>query len=187
MKEGTALIVCDIQKDIMQMHGHDEEAHRMVATTRRLIEWARTNGVAVIYSCIGFRPDFVDALPAMRGQLSQYNVLVANTPGTQVIDELAPQDGDFIIVRNRVSSFYNTNLEVILQSVKAQNLVITGCSTARVVESTARDANDRGLRAIVVSDGCSASTPEFHANALKSLGDFFAKIMTGEEVIAALS
>lgn len=187
MAKGTALVICDIQNDIINIFAEKESAGRMIAATRRLIEWARASGVPVIYSNIGFRDDYIDAPAHMRERLQQFNILRAASEGGQVVGELAPQDGDFVICRQRVSSFYNTNLEVILRSIGADTLLVTGCSTARVVESTVRDAHDRGFHPIVVSDACSASTPEFHENALQSMGDFFAKVMTTDEAIAELS
>lgn len=187
MAQKTALIICDVQKDIINIFAEKESAGRMIAGIKRLIEWARKSDVPIIYSNIGFRPDYLDALPYMRDSLKQYNVLRAGTEGGSVVDELAPQDGDILICRQRVSSFYNSNLDLILRSLGVDTLLVTGCSTARVVESTIRDAHDRNLHSIVVSDACSASTPELHENALKSIGDFFGKVMTVDEAIAELS
>ena len=185
MSNGIALIICDIQKDIIAAHGNDM-TNIMIANTARLIDWARQNGHSVIYSCIGFEPDYSDAPPHHRGHLSAWGGLNKTKEGVEVIDALKPAEGEYLFIRNRVSSFYKTGLEAYLQDKGIGTVLITGCSTARVVDSTARDANDRDYRTIVVSDGCAADKEHFHYNHLETLGDFIAEIKMAEEIMAEL-
>lgn len=186
MASGAALLILDMQNDIRQFHGKPEELKQLIGNIKSLADWARSAGITVIHSRVAFRPSYVDCMPHAAAFLKERNMLNESLPGSASIPELAPQPGDIDIVRRRVSAFYNTDLEVVLRGLKANTLLLTGMSTARVVESTARDANDRDYNAIVVSDCCDADTHEKHENALKAIADFFGKVMTAEEVKKAL-
>jgi nicotinamidase-related amidase len=185
MSKNVALIICDIQKDIINHHA-GEAAKGMIANVARLIPWCREHGYPIIYSCIGFEPDYSDAPAAHRGHLAAWGGLDKTKPGIAVVDELAPRDGEYVFIRNRISSFYNTGLNTYLKEHGIDTVLITGCSTARVVDSTARSANDRDYRTIVVSDGCSADKEHFHINHLETLADFIAEVKSTDEVMAEL-
>lgn len=178
MVTGVALLVLDMQNDICEFHGRDEHLQHLIANIKSFSSWAREQQIPVIYSRVAYRPSYIDGLPRAPSFIKERGLLDETKPGTAVVAELAPQKGDIDIVRRRVSAFYNTDLEVVLRGLKAHTLLLTGMSTARVVESTARDANDRDYRAVVVSDACGADTIEKHENALKSIADFFGDVMT---------
>jgi nicotinamidase-related amidase len=81
---------------------------------------------------------------------------------------------------------YQTDLELVLRSLGSQTLIYTGMSTARVVESTVREAHNRDFQNIVVSDATTATSAELHEAALRSMGDWFAQIKTAAEVKAVV-
>ena len=187
MTTGVALLVLDMQNDICNFHGRNEDLDRLIKNIRSFSEWARTVNIPHIYSRVAYRPSYVDNMARAPAFVKERRLLDETQPGSWFIDELTPQAHDIVVTRRRVSAFYNTDLEVILRGLKAHTLLFTGMSTARVVESTARDANDRDYRAVVISDACSADTKEKHENALKSIADFFGEVMTMEAAKKAFS
>ena len=188
MAKGVALLVLDMQNDIVNFHGKDEHLTRLIANIKDLASWARAHDIPVIHSRVAFRAGYIDAPSHHVPLLRERGILDETLPGSWFIEELAPQQGDITLPpRRRVSAFYNTDLEVVLRRLQVHTLLFTGMSTARVVESTARDASDRDYRAVVVTDGCSADTREKHENALKSIADFFGELMTIDAVKKAFA
>ena len=79
------------------------------------------------------------------------------TPGVEIIDELKPQPGDFVVPKRRYSGFYLTDLEILLRGISKSILIITGAATNVCVYATSLDAQQRDFRVVVVSD-CIAGT-----------------------------
>lgn len=183
MAKNVALLVNDIQKDINAAFGHTDAFKRMVANAARLVTWARGSGIPVIYSRLGFRPDYLDATGKSAALLKQFNILQRDTPGADFVDEVAPKAGEFVITRRRTSQFYQTELELILRTLGVNTVVITGCSTDHSVSSFARDGSDRDLRVIVAADGCSPSSPQFQEPALAIIADFFGEVKSTDEIM----
>lgn len=185
MVAGVALLVLDTQNDIM---GFQDQGSLpgMIAATARLAAWARASGVPVIYSRVAFRSSYIDVLPQLPS-VKDYGILNENGSGSAVIDALAPQAQDIVIVKRRVGAFHGTDLELVLRALGVQVLLYTGVSTDRVVESTVRDASDRGFRNVVISDACASSTPQRHHAALDSIADFFGEVMTSDQAMQAFS
>src|SRR5579883_2854249 len=116
MAAGVALIINDMQNDIVQFHGRDEHLEHLIGAIKGLADWARGAQVPVIYSRIVFRPTYVDA-PLRMPMVKERRLFDQATHGSEVIDELAPQKNDTVVLRRRVSGFYNTDLEVILRGL----------------------------------------------------------------------
>lgn len=179
MTTGVALLVLDMQNDICNFHGRNADLERLISNIRSFSAWARTANIPHIYSRVAYRPSYIDGMPRMP-IVKERHILDETQPGSWFIDELAPKENDVVVTRRRVSAFYNTDLEIVLKGLKIHTLLFTGMSTARVVESTAREASDRDYRAVIISDACSADTVEKHENALKSIADFFGEVTTME-------
>ncbi len=114
--------------------------------------------------------------------IRERNVLQEGSRGAEIIDELKPGPDDMVIIKHRASVFYATELEVLVRALGVKTLLLSGFSTARAVESAARDAHNRDIHCIVASDCCWARTPELHENSLKSIADWFGQVMTAEEI-----
>lgn len=185
MVAGVALLVLDAQNDIMGFQDQNSSPG-MIAATDRLAVWARASGVPVIYSRVAFRSSYIDVLPRLPS-IKDYGILNEGERGSAVIDALAPQDTDIVVVKRRVGAFHGTDLELMLRALGVQVLLYTSVSTDRVVESTVRDASDRGFRNIVMSDACASSTPQRHQAALDSVAEFFGEVMTSDQAMKAFS
>src|SRR5947207_3060115 len=83
-----------------------------------------------------------DAMKAPDGRSGR--ILVRDTWNTDIVDELRPVAGDTVVYKSRYSGFYKTNLHEVLQEKRIKHLIVVGCTTGVCVESTIRDAIDRG-------------------------------------------
>lgn len=174
----TAVLVVDMQNDFGAEGGMFERAgidispiRRVVAPTREVLTTARRAGIRVIYLKMEHREDLSDAgandsphrikhRPLALGEpvrtpSGEGRVLIRDTWGTEILDELAPQRGDVVVSKHRYSGFYQTDLDVILKSFGVKYLVVTGCTTSVCVESTIRDAMYRDYSCILLED-CTA-------------------------------
>ncbi len=113
---------------------------------------------------------------------------IEGTWGSEVIEELRPRDGDFVVAKRRYSGFFATDLDLLLRELKVQKLVLTGVVTDICVMHTAADAFFRGYEVIVVSDATASLTLEGHERALKYMKEVYgAKVLSSSEVEAMLT
>jgi ureidoacrylate peracid hydrolase len=117
--------------------------------------------------------------------LKHEQALIAGSWDADIVDELRPEPADFIVDKNRPSSFYATGLEPILSGLGVKSLVVCGVTTNCCVESTVRDASQRDIMPFVVSDATGELERERHDAALKTMGILFGQLVTVEEVGAA--
>ncbi|RWX64576.1 cysteine hydrolase [Mesorhizobium sp. M4B.F.Ca.ET.089.01.1.1] len=181
--ETTALIVIDMQRDFAEPGGFGaslgNDVSRVVAivpTVKKLIEGFRAAGLPVIHTMECHRPDLSDLPPAKRdrgkptiriGDVGPMGrVLIAGEPGTAILDELAPLPGEIVIEKPGKGAFYATALGDDLKRLGARQLVFAGVTTEVCVQTTMREANDRGYECLVAEDATESYFPEFKAAAL---------------------
>jgi nicotinamidase-related amidase len=112
--------------------------------------------------------------------------MLAGTPAAEIIDEICPQPQDWVIMKPRFSAFYGTHLDTILTDLGTETILVGGISTQRSVEGTARDAKNRDMQCIVVSDCCTAGELDVHDMTIKHVLPLLVRVRTTDEVIAAL-
>jgi nicotinamidase-related amidase len=189
MMKTTLLLVMDMMNDLVdekgfnaKTYGAQVKARGVLANTARAIAAARDAGALVGYVRVGFSADYREcpsASPIFSGARKN-GIFKLGTWGTQVHGSIAPQDGDFDIIKHRVSPFYGTSLEAILRANRVERLVLSGVSTNGVVHSGARDAHDRDYEVVILQDCCAGVTSDEHAHAIACLGRF-ATILTTDE------
>lgn len=177
----TLFLVMDMMNDLVaeegfsaQTYGVQVQERAVLANTAKAIAAARAAGVRVAYVRVGFSPDYREA-PASSPIFSgarKNGIFQLGTWGTQVHAALAPEPGDFDVVKHRVSPFYGTSLEPILRANAIERLVLCGVSTNGVVHSGAREAHDRDYAVVVLEDCCAGVTPDEHRNAIACMGRF---------------
>jgi nicotinamidase-related amidase len=118
----------------------------------------------VVYVTISFRPGHpeVSARNAIFSAAAAAGRFVDGSPGTEIHPAIAPRPGDVLVTKRRVSAFTGSDLDVVLRSLDAGTLVLTGIATSGVVLSTLRQAADLDYRLIVLSDACLDADPEVH-------------------------
>ena len=174
----TALVVIDMQRDFIERGGFGEalgnDVSRLAAivpTGRDLLAWARAHRLRVVHTREGHRPDLADCPPAkrLRGRPSlrigdagpMGRVLVDGQPGNDIVPVLAPRAGETVIVKPGKGAFYATKLDVLLRSQRITHLILAGVTTEVCVQTTMREANDRGYDCLLVEDATASYFPEF--------------------------
>ncbi len=203
----TALIIIDMQRDFLEPGGFGEtlgnDVSRLqaaVAPCKAVLDAAREAKMLVIHTREGHRPDLTDAPPAKveRGAPSKRigdegpmgRILVRGEPGHDIIAALYPQAGEPVIDKPGKGAFYETDLGSMLKNRGIENLLVCGVTTEVCVNTTVREANDRGYRCIVVGDACASYFPEFHEMGLKMIkaqGGIFGWVSDSSRVLAALN
>ena len=187
-----AVILVDMLNAVVKGEGPPfktpPDREEIVGAFQKLVAHCRSVGTPLVYITTERRPDGVGApttitdIPVGAGGSG----LLAGSPGVQIIDELRPQPEDFILVKPRFSAFYGTSLDVILKALGTETILVGGISTQRSVEGTVRDAKNRDLQCVVVSDCCTARPLDQHEMTLKHIMPDLARVRTTDEVIAAL-
>jgi nicotinamidase-related amidase len=96
-------------------------------------------------------------------------ILIRGEPGHDIIEELTPLDEEIVIDKPGKGAFYATGLDEILQKYGVENLLVCGVTTEVCVNTTVREANDRGYRCVVLADCCASYFPEFHEMGLRMI------------------
>jgi biuret amidohydrolase len=181
-----ALLIIDMQRDFLEPGGFGEMLGNDVSQLRRTIEpnrlllaaW-RMQGLAVIHTREGHRPDLTDLPPAkkIRGRSATCigdvgpmgRILVRGEEGQDIIPELYPLATEPVIDKPGKGAFWATDLHLILQNKGITQLVVTGVTTEVCVNTTVREANDRGYDCFVPSDCVGSYFPEFQEMGLKMI------------------
>lgn len=185
-RQRTALLVMDLQADIVGMLG--DQAQALLDRTAPLITAARAAGVPVIYVVLGFRPGYPEVsannvgFAAIRG-----TDRFLGTPGADIPAVVAPKDGDLIVIKHRVSAFHGTDLDMILRAKGIDTLLLTGIATSGIVLSTVCHAADADYRIAIARDCVADRDDEVHRVLLDKVFARRAAIVTAAEAIAALS
>lgn len=162
-ERGIALLIIDMQRDFVLPGAPLCVAGALpsVPVVRRLLDRARDRGWPVFHVVREHAPDGGDAEPCRRHLFrAGGGVCVAGTTGAAVVDELTPLPGERKLVKTRFSGFYRTSLEDELRALGVSTVLVAGTQYPNCVRGTAVDALYRDFRVIVVSDACSAQTPE---------------------------
>jgi len=179
----TALIVIDMQRDFIQEGGFGatlgndvRPLQAIVPTTARLIAAARKAGLPVIHTRECHAPDLSDCPPAKRdrgapslrigdpGPLGR--VLISGEPGAGIIPELAPIAGELVLDKPGKGAFYATPLGDHLAELGTKTLIFAGVTTEVCVQTTMREANDRGFECLLAEDATESYFPAFKAATL---------------------
>jgi biuret amidohydrolase len=203
----AALLIIDMQRDFLEPGGFGEALgndvsllRTAVAPCRAMLDAARGVGMAVIHTREGHRPDLSDAPPlkvergdpryriGARGPMGR--ILIRGEPGHDIISELSPLAGEPVVDKPGKGAFYQTDLEFILRNRGIDTLFVAGVTTEVCVNTTVREANDRGFRCIVLADCCASYFPEFHQAGLamiKAQGGIFGSVASSTPLVDTLA
>jgi nicotinamidase-related amidase len=155
-----ALLVMDVQRVVVDRYPDPGYLPRL----REAIDAARAGGLPVIYAVVGFRPGYpeVSTRNKMFGALARNRPSAGNDQATQIHPDVAPEPGDILVTKRRVSAFAGSDLDMVLRAGDIDHLVLTGIATSGVVLSTLRQAADLDFALTVLADGCLDADPEVH-------------------------
>jgi nicotinamidase-related amidase len=193
----TAVVLIEYQNDFTSdggvLHGAVKgvmEQTGMLENTQRLVEAARAAGATIVHAPITFAPGY--------GELSQhpYGILkgvvdstafVKGEWGAEIVDLLAPREGDVIVEGKRgLDTFATTNLDFILRARGIDTIVLGGFLTNCCVESTMRTGYEKGYHVITLSDCVAATSPEEHENAIRFDYPMFSEVLSADAVLQQL-
>lgn len=179
----TALVIIDMQRDFVEPGGFGETLGNDVSQLARIVPpcqvmlhaWRAAGGV-VVHTREGHMSDLSDCPPAKlnRGDPTlrigdvgpMGRILIREEPGHQIIAELAPLAGEIIIDKPGKGAFYATALHTMLQQAGITHLIVMGVTTEVCVQTTLREANDRGYDCLLLTDCTDSYFPQFKAAAL---------------------
>lgn len=174
----TALVIIDMQRDFVEPGGFGEslgndvtKLQSIIPTCQAVLSAWRQAGGLVVHTREAHAPDLSDCPPAKRlrgeprlrigddGPMGR--ILIAGEPGNQIVPQLAPRVGEFVIDKPGKGAFYATPLHALLQGRGITHLVFMGVTTEVCVQTSMREANDRGYDCLLVEDGTASYFPEF--------------------------
>ena len=202
----AALLIIDMQRDFVEPGGfgaalgNDVTLLRAaIAPTQCVLQAWRRAGRLVIHTREGHRPDLTDLPPTKRarGRLASGigdpgpmgRILIRGEPGHDIIPELTPIAGELVVDKPGKGAFFATDLDTILRNRAIAQLVVCGVTTEVCVNTTVREANDRGFDCLVLSDATASYFPEFHAAGLamiKAQGGIFGWVTDSETLLRSL-
>lgn len=176
----TALVIIDMQRDFVEPGGFGESLGNDVSLLTAIVPacqavlgaWRKAGGL-VVHTRESHLPDLSDCPPAKRnrglpslriGDVGPMGrILVQGEPGNQIIPELAPVPGEIVIDKPGKGAFYATPLEAQLRALHITHLVFMGVTTEVCVQTSMREANDRGFDGLLLVDCTESYFPEFKA------------------------
>jgi biuret amidohydrolase len=181
--KSLALIVIDMQRDFAEPGGFGESLGNdvsritaIVPTVAKLIAGFRKAGLTVIHTMECHKPDLSDLPPAKRNRGSPAlrigdqgpmgRILIAGEQGTAILDAVAPMAGELVIEKPGKGAFYATSLGEDLKRLGISQLVFAGVTTEVCVQTTMREANDRGYECLLAEDATESYFPEFKSAAI---------------------
>ena len=182
----TALVVIDMQRDFIEKGGFGDSLGNDVArleaivpTTARLIELFRQNDWPIIHTREAHKPDLSDCPPSKirRGNPSLHigetgamgRLLVAGEPGNQIVADLAPLEGEIVVDKPGKGMFWATGLHTRLAAMQITHLVFAGVTTEVCVQTSMREANDRGYECLLIEDATESYFPQFKAATIEMI------------------
>jgi nicotinamidase-related amidase len=182
IKGNPCLIIIDMQKDFIEPKGFGESLGNDVSLLepciqpiKSLLTFFRKHNFLVVHTKETHNPNLTDCFDAKRfrgedqnpGQLKigdtgpMGRILIDGEIGNDFIDDLKPKNNEMIIKKQGKGAFYNTNLDEYLQKNNINQLIFTGVTTEVCVQTSIREANDRGYECLIIEDATESYFPEF--------------------------
>ena len=184
-KSKTALVVIALQKGIVGRPTVPYASETVVKNAAALAAAFRKHGMPVFLVRVTPSPDRKDALRPIADA-----AMPAQTPPpdwAEIVPEMGPKQGDFVITKRQWGAFYGTDLDLQLRRRGMAAIVLCGIATEFGVESTARDAYERGYQQVFAGDAMTGLNLDSHANAVERIFPRMGRVRGTEEIIAALS
>lgn len=180
----TALVLIDLQKGIVARQTAPYPSSEVAARARRLAERCRAVGATVVLVHVAYSRDGRDRL-APRADAAPAAAPLA-PDWSDILPELGPREGDVVITKRNWGAFYGTDLELQLRRRGVRTILLGGISTNLGVESTAREAFERGYEQVLVEDATAGTSAEAHRFAVTEIFPRFAQVRSTDQVLAAL-
>ena len=204
---GLALLVIDMQRDFLEPGGFGAALGNNVAplaaivpTVRRLLDGFRAHGLPVLHTKEAHHPELSDCPPAkrQRGQPAlrigdpgpMGRILIAGESGNDIVPALAPLPGESVLEKPGKGAFYRTKLQEMLTAMSVTHLIFARVTTEVCMQTTMREANDRGYECLLVEDATASYFPAFKQATLEMIraqGAIVGWTATADAVLRALA
>lgn len=181
--QATALVMIDMQRDFILPGGFGESLgndvgrlHACVSVAAEALAWARALGLMIIHTKEAHALDLADCPPAKRNRGAAAlrigdpgpmgRILIDGEPGSDFVPEVAPLPGETVIVKPGKGAFYATALGEVLSAAGVTHLLLGGVTTEVCVQTTMREANDRGYECLLIEDATESYFAEFKSATL---------------------
>jgi len=181
----TAVVVIDLQKGIVGFPGNPHSAENVIANTVALLDAARSMGAQPILVHVGRSPDGGDGLQVASDQPMR---AAGSMPPdwSELIPELNCQPNDLVVLKRQWGAFYGTDLDLQLRRRSLSTIILCGIATEFGVESTARDAYERGFEQVFAEDAMTARNAESHTNSIANIFPRMGRVRSTTEIVTAL-
>lgn len=206
----TALLIVDVQNydtkpryDITKHHpfssggskAYFDRVNNVLANVQNLLDLFRGIGWKVIYTCYGFEEEDGSDLPTLWRHVTLHlkdgkgipYKLKKGSDAWKIHEAIAPIKGETVLTKTTNSTFQSTNLDIILRQNRIRTLVVCGGWTNACVESTIREATDKGYLCTLVQDCCLGPDEDAHQRAVKNMGNFYCRVKSLAEVTQEIS
>jgi nicotinamidase-related amidase len=181
----TAVVVIDLQKGITRFEGAPHSTSSVIANAVALLFAARAVGAQPFLVHVGFSLKGADAVHVISDEPMR---ATGNLPPdfSDLLPELNQQPGDIVILKRQWGAFYGTDLELQLRRRGLTTIILCGIATEFGVESTARDAHERGFEQVFAHDAMTARSAESHTNTITHIFPRIGRVRTTKEIVTAL-
>lgn len=203
----VALLIIDMQRDFLESGGFGEalgndisQLQQIVPTVKQILDTFRDRGLSIFHTLEGHQSDLSDCPPSKLkrgksqlkiGDLGKMGrILVLGEHGNDIIPELRPLHDEIVIPKPGKGAFYQTNLDSWLRKKGITHLIFTGVTTEVCVQTTMREANDRGYECLLVEDATASYFPQFKQSTIEMIraqGGIIGWTTTSKQIIQALS
>lgn len=156
----------------------------VIPNIRKLLNSFREHNLRVIHVTVGSRlPDYSDIPLHLRKVIQDFHNCEGNREH-EILDELKPRPDELVINKVTTGAFNSSNIEAALRNLGVRDLVVTGISTSQCVETTARDASDRGFNCVLVEDACAEDEKGQHEATVLQFARLFGRVASSDQVLA---
>ncbi len=182
--KSTALILIDLQKGIVARDTRPHTSEKVIKNSKTIADKCRTLGIPVFPVHVTFSPNGADRL----SPVTDATPLGGHYPADfdQIVPEIGPKQGDFVITKRQWGAFYGTGLDLQLRRRGIKTIILGGISTNFGVESTARDAYERGYDQIFVEDAMAGLSDGAHEFVIKNIFPRIGRVRSTDDVLKAL-
>ena len=205
MKGKEELIIDTDRTALLLLHWQNELAHPdgklsdpifkiikkagTIEKTQQVLKAGRNSSMFIAYVNAAHRPGYPE-MPASPSPMSEglktAKAFLKGTWGAEIIDELKPLENEIIVINPAMSGFIYSDLELLLRNRGISRIVLTGIATNWVIESTARDAFNRGYSVYTLSDCCNSPIEEAHNYCIRNTLPILGSVIDSKSFIKAL-
>lgn len=196
-KDETALVLMDLQNDVVHPEGLFGKSGladvvsetNVLENSRAVLDRARQLRMLVVHVAHQYRSGYPEVGQGMAifDAIRTADAMTEGSWGAEIHEMVTPVGDEIVIPKRRVSSFYQSDLDLVLRLAGIKTIVSAGVATNMVVEATVREAADRGYANVVIEDCCASFDAEDNEFSLKSIMPRFGRVITAREFLDELT